>query len=255
MNESSDEPPLQDRIRSWAREKAYDSKFNPFGGGSHGQILPLANPRSENDAANHPSTATACSSTSSNDDNSKRDHGGQNVSDKRPSALPPPAPPPVGEEQKGEEPAPIDQELKPGSFKRFLIVVKTIMLSSWINVGLVFVPVGIGLGAVNKASPNGHIITPSIVFAMNAVAIIPLAGLLSFATESVAAKLGDTMGALLNVSFGNAVELIILYVSANLCPFHPIPKLMARSACMSSPRYQTRRERQSLQRAQIFLNS
>ena len=49
-----------------------------------------------------------------------------------------------------------------------------------------------------------------LVFAMNAIAIIPLAGLLSHATESVAHKLGDTLGALLNVSFGNAVELIIL---------------------------------------------
>lgn len=45
---------------------------------------------------------------------------------------------------------------------------------------------------------------------MNAIAIIPLAGLLTYATESVAHKLGDTLGALLNVSFGNAVELIIL---------------------------------------------
>ncbi|KAI4271845.1 MAG: hypothetical protein LQ337_005713 [Flavoplaca oasis] len=44
---------------------------------------------------------------------------------------------------------------------------------------------------------------------MNAVAIIPLAGLLSYATESVAREMGDTVGALMNVTFGNAVELII----------------------------------------------
>ncbi len=48
-----------------------------------------------------------------------------------------------------------------------------------------------------------------VIFAMNAIAIIPLAGLLSHATESVASRLGDTVGALLNVTFGNAVELII----------------------------------------------
>ena len=48
-------------------------------------------------------------------------------------------------------------------------------------------------------------LSPGIIFGMNAIAIIPLAGLLSFATESVAARLGDTLGALLNVSFGNAV--------------------------------------------------
>ncbi|KAI4288406.1 MAG: hypothetical protein L6R35_002327 [Caloplaca aegaea] len=44
---------------------------------------------------------------------------------------------------------------------------------------------------------------------MNAVAIVPLAGLLSTATESAAHRVGDTPGALINVSFGNAVELII----------------------------------------------
>ena len=48
---------------------------------------------------------------------------------------------------------------------------------------------------------------------MNAIAIIPLAGLLSHATESVAASMGDTWGALLNVSFGNAVELIIFIIA------------------------------------------
>jgi Ca2+:H+ antiporter len=48
-----------------------------------------------------------------------------------------------------------------------------------------------------------------IIFAMNAIAIIPLAGLLAHATESVASRLGDTIGALMNVTFGNAVELII----------------------------------------------
>lgn len=54
---------------------------------------------------------------------------------------------------------------------------------------------------------------PEIVFAMNAIAIIPLAGLLTHATESVAVRLGDTLGALLNVSFGNAVELIIFIIA------------------------------------------
>jgi Ca2+:H+ antiporter len=80
--------------------------------------------------------------------------------------------------------------------------VKKIALHSWVNILLVFVPVGI--------ASHFAVINPNIVFAMNAIAIIPLAGLLTYATESVAHKLGDTLGALLNVSFGNAVELIIL---------------------------------------------
>ena len=78
---------------------------------------------------------------------------------------------------------------------------KTALFHSWVNVLLVFVPVGI---AVHFAGVN-----PNVVFALNAIAVIPLAGLLTFATESVAHRLGPTLGALLNVSFGNAVELII----------------------------------------------
>ena len=77
-------------------------------------------------------------------------------------------------------------------------------MSSYSNALLVFVPVGIACKAAG--------VDPTVVFAMNAIAIVPLAGLLSQATESVAAEMGDTVGALMNVTFGNAVELIILYV-------------------------------------------
>lgn len=79
---------------------------------------------------------------------------------------------------------------------------KEILFSTWLNVLLIFVPVGV---AVHFAGVNGN-----IVFAMNAIAIIPLAGLLAYATESVASDMGDTIGSLMNVTFGNAVELIIL---------------------------------------------
>jgi Ca2+:H+ antiporter len=89
---------------------------------------------------------------------------------------------------------------------RFYVVAKSILFSSYINLLLVFVPIGI-------ASHVAHL-NAGITFGMNAVAIIPLAGLLSYATESVAHRMGDTIGALMNVSFGNAVELIIfMYVS------------------------------------------
>ncbi|KAI3140494.1 hypothetical protein CBS147326_2195 [Penicillium roqueforti] len=76
---------------------------------------------------------------------------------------------------------------------------------SWINVLLIFVPVGIACEAAG--------LNPALIFAVNAVAIIPLAGLLSHATESVASRLGDTIGALINVTFGNAVELIIFIIA------------------------------------------
>ena len=85
---------------------------------------------------------------------------------------------------------------------RFLKHARNAICYSWVNVLLIFVPVGIAAQAAG--------LRPEIVFSMNAIAIIPLAGLLSHATESVASRLGDTVGALLNVTFGNAVELIIL---------------------------------------------
>lgn len=91
---------------------------------------------------------------------------------------------------------------KPGVATRFFVTGKDILFSSIINVLLVFVPIGI-------ASHFAHL-SAGVIFAMNAIAIIPLAGLLSHATESVAKRMGDTVGALMNVTFGNAVELIIL---------------------------------------------
>ncbi|KAF5629380.1 vacuolar calcium ion transporter [Fusarium sp. NRRL 52700] len=84
--------------------------------------------------------------------------------------------------------------------------VKISISHSWLNILLIFVPVGIAVSQVDGI--NG-----GIVFGLNAVAIIPLAGLLAYATESVARKMGDALGALLNVTFGNAVELII-FISA-----------------------------------------
>ncbi|KAK3679154.1 hypothetical protein LTR78_000715 [Recurvomyces mirabilis] len=89
--------------------------------------------------------------------------------------------------------------------KRFGKHTKRAISRSWINVLLLFVPIGIIAEAVG--------LNDSIIFAMNAVAIVPLAGLLAYATESVAARMGDTLGALLNVSFGNAVELIIFIIA------------------------------------------
>lgn len=73
--------------------------------------------------------------------------------------------------------------------------------SNYINVLLVFVPLGIIAGAMNWS--------PTAIFVLNFLAIIPLASLLSFATEELSMKLGQTLGGLLNATFGNAVELIV----------------------------------------------
>jgi Ca2+:H+ antiporter len=47
------------------------------------------------------------------------------------------------------------------------------------------------------------------VFVLSVFAIVPLASLLSHATESVAAKTGDAVGGLLNATLGNLTELVI----------------------------------------------
>jgi Ca2+:H+ antiporter len=53
--------------------------------------------------------------------------------------------------------------------------------------------------------PDAH--TP--LFMLSVLAIVPLAVLLSLATESVAARTGDAVGGLLNATLGNLTELII----------------------------------------------
>ncbi|KAF2493553.1 vacuolar calcium ion transporter-like protein /H(+) exchanger [Lophium mytilinum] len=79
------------------------------------------------------------------------------------------------------------------------------LASNYVNVFLVFVPAGIICGALH--------VNPTVVFVLNFIAIIPLAALLSFATEELSAKLGQTLGGLMNATFGNAVELIVSIVA------------------------------------------
>lgn len=89
----------------------------------------------------------------------------------------------------------------PAKFLR--LAYKMLESNIYVNVFLVFVPLGIVAGAVGW--------NPNAVFILNFLAIIPLASLLSFATEQLSAKLGQTLGGLLNATFGNAVELIVWY--------------------------------------------
>src|SRR4249919_378963 len=67
---------------------------------------------------------------------------------------------------------------------------------------LVFVPVVL---ALEKLKPTAH----TLLFVLSVLAIVPLATLLSHATESVAAKTGDSVGGLLNATLGNLTELVI----------------------------------------------
>jgi Ca2+:H+ antiporter len=70
-----------------------------------------------------------------------------------------------------------------------------------LNVLLVFVPIAL---ALDWAGAN-----PIFVFVASALGIVPLAGIMGRATESLAAYVGETVGGLLNASLGNAPELII----------------------------------------------
>jgi Ca2+:H+ antiporter len=67
---------------------------------------------------------------------------------------------------------------------------------------LVLVPVAL---VAQLLQPEAH----TLLFLLSVAAIVPLAALLSRATESVAAKTGDLIGGLLNATLGNLTELLI----------------------------------------------
>ncbi|MBZ9653781.1 calcium/proton exchanger [Phyllobacterium lublinensis] len=77
---------------------------------------------------------------------------------------------------------------------------------------LVLVPVVFLAQAVG---PEAH----TLLFVLSVLAIVPLATLLSHATESVAAKTGDAVGGLLNATLGNLTELIIALAALRLGQF------------------------------------
>ncbi|KAL7957546.1 Ca2+ transporter [Trichoderma compactum] len=76
------------------------------------------------------------------------------------------------------------------------------LLSSWINLLLLAAPVGIAINYIPAVDRKA-------VFVVNFLAIVPLASILGFATEEIALRTGETLGGLLNATFGNAVELIV----------------------------------------------
>ncbi|AMD20098.1 HCL053Wp [Eremothecium sinecaudum] len=82
---------------------------------------------------------------------------------------------------------------------------KVVFKSSPINYMLVFLPLGLIFG-YGKLSTTW-------VFVLNFLAIIPLAGILAYATEELSAKTGNTIGGLLNATLGNAVELIVSIIA------------------------------------------
>jgi hypothetical protein len=78
---------------------------------------------------------------------------------------------------------------------------KTTMYSSKANLLLFLVPL-----AIVAANYKWNSVA---VFTLSFLAIFPLAELLSWSTEQLAASTGQIIGGLLNATFGNAVEMIV----------------------------------------------
>lgn len=72
---------------------------------------------------------------------------------------------------------------------------------------LIFAPIAVGLEYLHV----DHL----ILFAIAIIALIPLAKLIGDSTEHLATHYGATLGSLLNVTFGNAAEIIISVIALN----------------------------------------
>lgn len=199
MVNSADEPPLSSRLYSWAKSKAtvplhllQTSKKDPTSNTVN--TLPQH--------VGHTILQSAASDTSTGNAIHRQDTNQQGA-------------PVLDKKDEGTTSSTITQSdgsKKPPLKDRFVHDVKRIIRASWINWLLLIVPVAIILGAIQDWGGH-HIVSPAVIFALNALAIIPLASMLAYATENVAVRLGDTIGALLNVTFGNAVEIIVFVIA------------------------------------------
>jgi hypothetical protein len=75
------------------------------------------------------------------------------------------------------------------------------LFGSWLNALLIFVPLSFLSDRLEWDA--------GLRFGFSFMAIVPLAKLLGEATDQLSVKLGQTLGGLLNASFGNAVEIIV----------------------------------------------
>jgi Ca2+:H+ antiporter len=80
---------------------------------------------------------------------------------------------------------------------------KDFLAEHWLEVFLIFVPIAAIFHYTHRP--------PIWTFFASGLAIIPLAGLMGKATESLASKLGAGAGGLLSSTFGNAAEMIIAF--------------------------------------------
>jgi len=86
---------------------------------------------------------------------------------------------------------------------------------------LIFVPISI-IGEFLRFSPT-------LMFVLAALAIIPLAGLMGEATEEISFYSGPRIGGFLNATFGNATELIIAFFALKAGLFEVVKASLAGS--------------------------
>ena len=97
------------------------------------------------------------------------------------------------------------------SHKPFLAVFKDMILGNSLNILLLAMPVAYASHHLEWSSTS--------IFMWNFTAMVPLAALLGDFTEEVAAHTNQTIGGLINASFGNAVEVVVsIQVSAIFVP-------------------------------------
>ena len=213
-----------DKIRSKAHQHGWnDAPYNPFGrvrsnesrttrdleGGSSTTELPTLAPSNPVHQAGDesPRSPTRIDTDKEEDISGSTfvDGGanGEGLSRRHPKAVVdiarapvPSLPPPRTDSEQEEERRRIQKEM----LNKKIPVgqqIRTVLFPSWytINWLLLAAPVGIGI-------KFAHGINPLVVFVVNFLAIIPLAGILSFSTEELALRVGETLGGLLNASFG-----------------------------------------------------
>lgn len=76
--------------------------------------------------------------------------------------------------------------------------------TSWINYLLLFIPLAFYFNITHN---------PGMAFITSMVAIMPLAWLMGKATEDIALRTSESIGGLLNATFGNAAEMIIVVMA------------------------------------------
>jgi Ca2+:H+ antiporter len=91
---------------------------------------------------------------------------------------------------------------RPTSVRQFLLGAQ-----GWPYLLVPFIPAAVGLELASAPA--------EVIFFVAALGIIPTAALMGLATEELAARSGPGIGGLLNVTFGNAPELIIALFALN----------------------------------------